>query len=153
MRYERRVMMRLRLSPRLFLPVALGSLLAAGAARAASAADAVDLLPILEALILILVGAKLGGALFERFGQPPVLGELLAGILIGNLGLLGFHDFDGFRQLAGLDVLAQIGVLFLLFQVGLESDVGKMMAVGASSFIVATLGVIAPMVLGYFTIR
>jgi Kef-type K+ transport system membrane component KefB len=54
------------------------------------------------------------------------------------------------HSLAGLDLLAQIGVLFLLFSVGLESDIQKMMAVGLSSFVVAVLGVVAPMVLGYF---
>ena len=111
---------------------------------------AVDLLPILTALVLILVGARLGGALFESLGQPAVLGELLAGIVLGNLGLLGFHGFDGLRNQPGISILAQIGVLFLLFQVGLETNVQKMMAVGASSFLVALFGVIAPMLLGYF---
>jgi Kef-type K+ transport system membrane component KefB len=110
----------------------------------------VDMLPILSALVLILLGAKLGGTLFEAFGQPAVLGELLAGIVIGNLGLFGFHGFDGLRDLAGISILAQIGVLFLLFEVGLGTSVEKMMAVGASSFLVALLGVITPMMLGYF---
>jgi Kef-type K+ transport system membrane component KefB len=85
-----------------------------------------------------------------RVGQPAVLGELAAGIVLGNLGLIGFHAFEPFRDLPGVDLLAQIGVVFLLFTVGLESDVGKMLAVGASSFIVAVLGVVAPMVLGWF---
>src|SRR5215831_1883048 len=112
-----------------------------------------SILPVLETLALMLLGARLGGALFERFGQSPVLGELLAGVVIGNLGLIGFHALDSLRDLPGLDLLAQIGVLFLLFGVGLESDIGKMMAVGASSFAVAVLGVIAPMVLGFFCSR
>src|SRR5204863_9659619 len=71
----------------------------------------------------------------------------------GNLGLLGFHGFDALRGLEGLDILAQIGVLFLLFQIGLQSDLRQMVAVGASSMLVAVLGVIAPMVLGYFCSR
>jgi Kef-type K+ transport system membrane component KefB len=112
-----------------------------------------DMLPILSALVLILLGARLGGALFERFGQSAVLGELLAGVVIGNLGLVGFHALDGVRDLAAIEVLAQIGVLFLLFEVGLESNVGKMLAVGASSLVVAILGVVAPMVLGYVVTR
>jgi len=124
--------------------------LVARAAQASTDPHGVDLLPILEGLVLILVGAKLGGALFARIGQSPVLGELLAGVLIGNLGLVGFHAFDGLRQDQGLEILAQIGVLFLLFEVGLHSNVQQMLAVGASSMIVAVLGVIAPMVLGYF---
>jgi Kef-type K+ transport system membrane component KefB len=103
--------------------------------------------------VLILVAARLGGALFESIGQSPVLGELLAGIVIGNLGLLGFHAFDGLESRPSLELLAQIGVLFLLFQVGLESDAKKMLAVGGSSLLVAVLGVVAPMVLGYFVSR
>jgi Kef-type K+ transport system membrane component KefB len=150
MGYEARAMMPRRLSRALFVPVVLGAVLATGVARAAAAAPGSDVLPVLEALMLILVGARLGGSLFARFGQSPVLGELLAGILIGNLGLVGYHGLDGLRDLAGLDLLAQIGVLFLLFQVGLESDIQKMMAVGASSFLVAAVGVVAPMILGYF---
>lgn len=154
MGYQPVTMRRLRLSPALLLPVVLGTLLAAlalpGAAGAATEAGAVDMLPILAGLVLILVGAKLGGALFERIGQPAVLGELLAGIVLGNLGLLGYHGFDALRTQPALSILAQIGVLLLLFQVGLESDVKRMMAVGASSCLVALLGVITPMVLGFF---
>ena len=109
-----------------------------------------DILPVLGAMVLVLLGGKLGGSLVARLGQSPVLGELAAGIVIGNLGLFGIHGLDSLRGLAGLDLLAQIGVLFLLFSVGLQSDVKQMMAVGASSFVVAVLGVIAPIGLGYF---
>jgi len=143
-----------RLSRALLVPVVLAtvaaSLLTSGAARAAGEAGAVDMLPILAGLVLILVGAKLGGTLFESIGQPAVLGELLAGVVLGNLGLVGIHALESLRTDLGLSILAQIGVLFLLFQVGLGSDVQKMMAVGVSSFMVALLGVITPMVLGYF---
>jgi Kef-type K+ transport system membrane component KefB len=126
----------------------LVSVAVAASAAAATASTAVDVLPVLAALVLILLGGRLGGTLFERLGQPAVLGELLAGILIGNLGLIGFHGFDPLRELAGLELLAQIGVLLLLFMVGLETSVEKMMAVGASAFLVAVLGVVLPMVLG-----
>jgi Kef-type K+ transport system membrane component KefB len=108
-----------------------------------------EILPVLEALVLMLVAGRLGGSLFARFGQSAVLGELAAGVVLGNLGLAGIHALDGLRSLAGLDLLAQIGVIFLLFGVGLESDVGKMVAVGRSALLVAVLGVVAPMVLGY----
>ncbi len=124
--------------------------MAGSPAWAASADGALSVQPVLLGLLLILVGAKLGGSLFARFGQSPVLGELLAGVLIGNLGLFGYHGFDALRDLGGIQLLAEIGVLFLLFEVGLHTNVGQMMAVGASSLIVAVLGVIAPMVLGYF---
>lgn len=133
--------------------LAAGGLLLAHMARAAAAPGGPDMLPILEALVLILLGARLGGALFERMGQPAVLGELLAGIVLGNLGLAGFHGLEAALQQPSLEVLAQIGVLFLLFSVGLESDVNKMMAVGPSAFLVAVLGVVAPMVLGFFSSR
>src|SRR5712691_8187972 len=101
-----------RLRPLLPL-IALETLLAHTALAAAGGERAIDMLPVLEALVLILVLARLGGALFERFGQPPVLGELLAGIVIGNLGLMGFHAFDGVRTLPVVESFAQIGVLFL----------------------------------------
>jgi Na+:H+ antiporter len=147
-------MRRPQLSRVLFLPVTiatgLATVLTSGPARAAAEPGGVDMLPVLAALVVILIGAKLGGGLFESIGQPAVLGELLAGVAIGNLGLVGWHGLDGLRDLAGISLLAQIGVLFLLFAVGLESDVNKMMAVGASSFLVALLGVVTPMVLGHF---
>ncbi|OFV83825.1 MAG: hypothetical protein A2W26_06545 [Acidobacteria bacterium RBG_16_64_8] len=107
------------------------------------------MLPILAGLVLIILGARLGGSLFERLSQPPVLGELAAGVLLGNLGLLGWHGLDGLRALPVIEALAQIGVLFLLFQVGLESNVQKMLAVGPSSLLVAVLGVVTPMILGF----
>ena len=154
MRYEPPTMHLARPSRALFVPILIatiaGTAITSGVARASGEAGGVDLLPVLAGLVLILIGAKLGGALFDALGQPAVLGELLAGVAIGNLGLLGWHGFDGLRTLSGISLLAQIGVLFLLFQVGLESDVKKMMAVGASSFLVALLGVVTPMVLGYF---
>jgi Kef-type K+ transport system membrane component KefB len=144
--------MRFRLLPAVAAALCMALPDAARAADAAGAAHA-NILPVLEALVLMLLGARLGGALFERFGQSPVLGELLAGVVIGNLGLVGYHALDSLRDQPGLDLLAQIGVLFLLFGVGLESDIGKMMAVGASSLVVAVLGVIAPMALGFFCSR
>jgi len=121
--------------------------------RAFAAGGSLDMAPLLLALVLVFLGARLGSALAEKFGQPPVLGELLAGIVIGNLGLLGWHGLDGLRDLGGLELLAQIGVLFLLFEVGLSSEVGQMLAVGGSALLVATLGVIAPVGLGFLVSR
>src|SRR5262245_47002408 len=113
--------------------------------------------PILLGLIAILAVAKLGGELFERLGQPAVLGELLGGIALGNLALLN-PSWNFFAPLQTtsvqepwamvIDGLAQLGVIILLFEVGLESTVPAMLKVGASSFVVAVLGVIAPFVLG-----
>lgn len=108
---------------------------------------------LLLGLVLILVGAKLGGEIFERMCQPAVLGELLVGILLGNLGMLGFHALDFLKTAEGLAALAELGVILLLFEVGLESNLTEMRRVGLSSLLVATLGVVAPMALGFFTGR
>ena len=136
--------------PAMLLATAALMTLAVRASHASTDPHATDMLPILLGLVLILIGARLGGALFLRFGQSAVLGELLAGVVIGNLGLLVIHGLDGLNQIQGLDILAQIGVLFLLFEVGLHTNVSQMLAVGASSLVVAVIGVIVPMVLGYF---
>ncbi len=100
-------------------------------------------------LILIIVAAKLGGELMGRLGQPPVLGELIMGVVLGNLGLFGITLLDPLKDSSSLRVLAEIGAILLLFEVGVESDLIQLLAVGWSSLLVATLGVIAPMILGY----
>ncbi len=104
---------------------------------------------VLLALIIILIGAKLGGELFERLHQPAVLGELLVGMLVGNLSLIGFHGLDFLKNEELIALLAEIGVILLLFEVGLESNLAEMRAVGLSSFLVAAVGVVAPFLLGW----
>ena len=116
--------------------------------------------PLLAAIVLLLFLAKVVGDLFERVGMPAVLGELTVGILLGNVALLtGWHGLDylhpptesvgdPFSTGAALKMLAEIGVILLLFEVGLESNVPDMMKVGTSSLLVAILGVVAPMLLG-----
>jgi Kef-type K+ transport system membrane component KefB len=104
---------------------------------------------LLIALVVLLVGAKLGGALAERFGQPAVLGELLAGVAIGALPLVGFGQLSYLGTNEVVDALADLGVILLLFEVGLSTRLADLMKVGVSAFLVATVGVIAPMVLGY----
>ncbi|MEK6767607.1 MAG: cation:proton antiporter [Gemmatimonadota bacterium] len=101
------------------------------------------------ALAVILLVAKLGGDLATRIGQPAVLGELVVGVVLGNLTLAGYTGFASFTDDASLDMLARLGVLILLFEVGLESTVAQMMKVGLSSLLVATLGVAAPFALGW----
>jgi Kef-type K+ transport system membrane component KefB len=100
-------------------------------------------------LAVILIAAKLGGELATRLGQPAVLGELLFGVVLGNLGLAGITALEPLKSDAGVEMLARLGDLILLFEVGLESTVGQMLEVGASSLLVAVLGVIAPFGLGW----
>ena len=104
---------------------------------------------ILLALAGLLAFAKLGGDLVQRLGMPAVLGELSAGILIGNLDLFGWHGLDFAITDANLAFLGELGVILLLFQVGLESNLGQMAKVGASAFVVACVGVVLPMAMGY----
>lgn len=104
---------------------------------------------VLVGLAAMLIVAKLGGELFERLGQTAVLGELVAGIIIGNLVLFGFNAAEPLKTNEIIGALAEIGVIILLFQIGLESDLKEMMEVGWSSLLVAALGVIAPFFLGW----
>jgi Kef-type K+ transport system membrane component KefB len=101
------------------------------------------------ALAAILAGAKLGGDLAVRIGQPAVLGELVAGVVLGNLDLVGLPYFRALTGDATIGVLAQVGVLILLFEVGLESTVADMLKVGLSATLVAVLGVVTPFALGW----
>lgn len=105
--------------------------------------------PLVLSLALILVAAKVGGHLAAKAGQPHVLGELGVGVLLGNLSLAGYSGLDHLKTDASLDMLARLGVIVLMFQIGLESTVRQMMKVGVSSLVVATLGVIGPFALGW----
>src|SRR5580765_2481586 len=86
--------------PRVAFLAAVGLVLATRAANAATDPHGVDLLPVLEGLVLMILGGKLGGAAFSAIKQSPVLGELTAGVLLGNLGLVGFHGLDSLKTLA-----------------------------------------------------
>ena len=119
-----------------------------GAPQAAGDAHGIQPL-VLIGLASMLIVAKLGGEFFERIGQPAVLGELIGGIIIGNLVLLGFTAAEPLKTNEVVAAIAEIGVIILLFEVGLESDLKEMMEVGWSSLLVAVLGVIAPFLLGW----
>ncbi len=113
----------------------------------AAAAEGHDVAHLLLVLAGMLVGAKLLGDLAERIGQPAVLGELLAGVLLGPsaLGLLPGGGFDA----EFIRVLGEIGVILLLFEIGLETDLREMFRVGPTSLGVAAVGVVLPFVLGF----
>src|SRR5258705_1922204 len=118
------------------------------ATTAASHGD--TLAPVVLALAVILAAAKLGGDVAERIGQPAVLGELVVGVFVGNLSLLGVNWFQFITTNATIGVLAQLGAVILLFEVGLESTVRDMMRVGLRSLVVAVLGVVTPWALGWW---
>jgi Na+:H+ antiporter len=104
---------------------------------------------VLVGIAAMLIVAKLCGELFERLKQPAVLGELIAGILLGNLVLVGVDAAEPLKTNTVVAALAELGVIILLFEVGLESDLSEMLEVGWSSFLVAVLGVVAPFLLGW----
>jgi Kef-type K+ transport system membrane component KefB len=98
---------------------------------------------LLLGLVLVWLAAKVAGEGMERIGQTAVLGELLAGVLIGP-GVLGLvHESEA------LHALAELGVLILLFEVGLESDLDELLKAGLQATLVAVVGVILPFAAGY----
>jgi len=98
---------------------------------------------LLLGLVLVWLAAKLAGEGMERIGQTAVLGELLAGVIIGP-GFLGLaHESEV------LHALAELGVLILLFEVGLESDIHDLLRAGLQATLVALVGVVVPFAVGY----
>lgn len=108
---------------------------------------------VLLGIAAVLLTAKAGGEVFERLGQPAVLGELIGGMLLGNLTLLGVTAVLPLKTDVVMSALAEIGVIILLFEVGLETRLSEMMEVGWSSLFVAIVGVIAPFFLGWGVAR
>lgn len=102
-------------------------------------------------IAVILIFAKIS-SLIEKFGQPSVLGELVIGIALGNLVLLGINIFEPIKINSVIAFLAELGVVILLFQIGLESNIKKMKRVGKSAFLVACIGVVVPFVLGTYIV-
>ena len=131
---------------------------------------------VLLSLVFIYLASKLGGELSRLVDLPPVLGELVAGVVVGvsALHLLVFPETGAvagdsvvmtiLQKIAGLNpesiqevftaqsevisVLAEIGVIILLFEIGLESDLRELQKVGSRAAIVAVVGVVAPFVAG-----
>jgi Kef-type K+ transport system membrane component KefB len=106
-------------------------------------AEAMDLPQLLLSLIVIYGSARLFGELATRVGQSAVLGELLAGVLVGS-SVLGWVE-----PTQTLKLMGDIGVMLLLFEIGLESDLQTFLKVGRSAAAVAIIGVIMPFALGY----
>lgn len=114
-------------------------------------------------LFIIYAAAKIAGGIFARLGQPGVIGELLIGILIGRhaLGLVGTPSSDIIELFGGnkehatvglelvLESIAELGVIVLLFTVGLETRATDILRVGIRAAVVGALGIIAPFILGF----
>jgi Kef-type K+ transport system membrane component KefB len=94
-------------------------------------------------MLVVFASAKLLSELFERFGQPGIVGEILAGILIGP------HVLGWMTPNEVLRVLSDLGVMFLLFRVGLEVKASELLRVGGSATVVALAGVILPFAMGW----
>jgi Kef-type K+ transport system membrane component KefB len=103
-----------------------------------------DVSAFLLAFAAALLGAKLFGELAERVGQPAVLGELLAGAILGP-SVLGWVPLS-----EGVLLVAEIGVVLLLFEVGLETDLQELLRVGGPAIAVAIAGMALPFAAGYF---
>lgn len=100
-------------------------------------------LTLLLDLAIIFFAAKVCGMLAEKFRMPSVVGEIVAGLILGPsvFGIIQSTDL--------LSTLAEIGVILLMFTAGLETDLKKMMKSGFKSLMIAAVGVIVPLVLGY----
>ena len=127
----------------LLLELALpGSVFAAGG-------EENTVVPVLLSLVVIIFAGRIGGDIAIRFHQPEVLGELVIGVIIGNLSLIGINNFEHLKSDEILLVLSELGVILLLFEVGLETSITEMKKVGFSSLLVAILGVVVPFSLGW----
>jgi Kef-type K+ transport system membrane component KefB len=125
-------------------------LLTAGLASSQPASGHGDpVAPLVLSLAVLLIMAKIGGEIATRLGQPAVLGELVGGILLGSVGALGLDVFVPLKTDPTVGLLASLGVLLLLFAVGLESTVPQMLRLATSALLVAVLGVLAPFALGW----
>ena len=115
----------------------------------------VEIAQLLLVLAIVFLLAKSASYVFNRFGIPGLIGEILVGILIANI-IIGewslleslnlIEDSDGRHA---IDLLGEIGIILLLFTVGLETRVRELISVGRAAFMVATLGVVIPFAMAY----
>lgn len=96
---------------------------------------------------IILFAAKLGN-IVERFRQPAVVGELLAGVALSAIGFAGLSLIGDIRSSEIIQFIGEFGAILLLFAIGLESNIADFKKVGSSALIVALIGVTAPMIIG-----
>ena len=136
---------------RLVLPAAFLMLLGAErlwAQPGAAAAGDTDVGRFLFVLAIMLIAGKISGEAFERIGQPSVVGELVAGVILGGsvLGVIPVSPDDGLSEIVKL--FAEVGVLILLFEIGLQTDLKQLFRVGRGASSIALVGVAVPFTLG-----
>ncbi len=119
----------------------------AGAGAAPPAASAGDTTAVFIALFVLLVAAKIGEEIFRRLGQPAVVGELLGGFIVGPHAL-GLVSAAALSPDGAVAVFAELGVVILLFFVGLEVRTDDLLSVGAPAFLTAVIGMVLPIAAG-----
>ena len=111
-------------------------------------------------MVVLLVLAAIGSKIFTHFGMPGLIGEIIVGIIIANLiignwsflGTLGIDMNGGSQNYDILELFAELGVVFLLFSIGLSTNVRELLSVGKAAMTVATVGVIVPLIAGFLII-
>ncbi|MBI1878075.1 MAG: cation:proton antiporter, partial [Chloroflexi bacterium] len=111
------------------------------------------IIPLLLALTMVIATAKIGGWLSNRLGQPAVLGELVAGLLLGPsvFNVFGQPYFEEAHTLDTLHELGELGVIFLMFAAGLEIHLSDFVSAGKPAVFAGVLGVLVPIGLGVVT--
>ncbi len=104
-------------------------------------------------LSLVLTAAKIGGLVARSVHLPVVLGELFAGVILANMTYLGLGFYGEIRSDPSIAMLAELGVIILMFEVGVESTIGNLLKVGWNALMVAIVGVVAPFLLGLAIVR
>ena len=121
-----------------------------------------EFLKVLLMLFVVFCSAKMASFVFNRIGVPGLVGEILVGVIFASLVIgdttiaesLGLYNGSGADREETeiyhvLEVFSELGVMFLLFSVGLETRVKDLLSVGKAAFLVALLGVLIPFVFGY----
>ncbi|MCK6406918.1 MAG: cation:proton antiporter [Rhodocyclaceae bacterium] len=103
-------------------------------------------------LAIILMAARLFAPLTQRIGFPAVLGELLLGVVLGNLALVGVQYFDRVAADPIVAFLAELGVIVLLLQIGLETRLDDLVKVGVKASLVGVVGIAVPFLLGAYVV-
>ncbi len=138
----------------IFIFISFNILLFPQFANAAEQADSLDSFSLVFLFIVLLLLAGRIGALIERLHQPAVLGELLMGMFLAAVALFPkFHGIVDLSHNALVVGIAEIGILLLLFRIGLESNLSEMKYVGLKAFFVAAVGVTLPFIGGYFATK